>query len=153
MAAAQLTNYFSTLYCSRLTPQREAAMINGQLLRIQHKRTAPTPPVEEQALSHKKTKIAMLPKETTPSMDKGRNSSEKGDGVDDSTVGDDCSREMESCSKAHIWNRIDRMQRMSLYLRNAQIAQDLFYLEMNECMQEQQHQKLTLLDPSSPPAP
>jgi len=85
-------------------------------------------------------------------MDKGRNSSEKGDGVDDSTVGDDCSREMESCPKARIWNRVDRMQRMSLYLRNAQIAQDLFYLEMNECLQEQEHQEYALLDPSSLPS-
>lgn len=31
-----------------------------------------------------------------------------------------------------IWNQVDRMQRMSLYLKNAQLAQELFLRELKD---------------------
>jgi hypothetical protein len=38
---------------------------------------------------------------------------------------------------AHIWEQVDRMKRMSMFLKNAQLAQNLLLEEINDCLEDE----------------
>jgi hypothetical protein len=112
--------------------KREAAIVNRRLLSVQ-KRTAAAdenhankrPKLDKEALAQAQSDSAQV----SPSQ---ISSSHEGHKAGDDTLAASISYE----EQVSIWDQVNRMKRMSMYLKNAQLAQHLLLQEMKVCRAE-----------------
>ena len=107
--------------------KREAAAINRRLLQIQNQGLQLDEESVEEVPSQKRRKLSVSDnREESPYADRTQ-SENHGDNARAAAA-------VSQQDQASIWNQVHRMKRMSIFLKNAQLAQNLLLQEMRETL-------------------
>lgn len=114
--------------------KREAAAINRRLLQIQNQGLQQPEEAADEEPSKKRRKLNISDnREESPSADRTK-SATHGDNARAAAAAAVSHQDQES-----IWNQVDRMKRMSMFLKNAQLAHNLLLQEMKESLEDSKY--------------